>query len=107
MLHIGKLDLSIISVCKGITKNPYPQEHRQMVGWFQTNGRKKKTFRRMVTTKRRMISPIVRFVFFVETGHHLRHDEVLGEAMTVVVDIKQYEAGIIIVLFQIVILTSR
>ena len=25
--------------CKDITKNPYPQEHRQMVGWFQTNGR--------------------------------------------------------------------
>jgi len=96
----------------------------------------------MVTTKRRMISPIVRFVFLVETGHYLRHDEVLGEAMTVVVDIKQYEASIlegdgaaptvhliafilightahaegvirtivfsyIIVLFQIVILTSR
>ena len=32
----------------------------------------------MVTTKRRMISPIVRFVFLVETGHYLRHDEVLG-----------------------------
>jgi len=25
----------------------------------------------MVTTKRRMISPIVRFVFLVETGHYL------------------------------------
>ena len=54
-----------------------------------------------------MISPIVRFVFLVETGHHLRHNEVLGKAMTVVVDIKQYEAGIIIALFQIVILMSR
>ena len=101
------LDMSIVFCCKDIAKSSLPQGLRQMVGWFQTNGRIKKTFRRMVTTKRRMISPIVRFVFLVETGHYLRHDEVLGKAMTVVVDIKQYGAGIIIVLFQIVILTSR
>lgn len=36
--------LILKSECKGITKSPCPQGHRQMVGWFQTNSRIKRRF---------------------------------------------------------------